>query len=89
VSHFTDPEFWKHYKRLPPEGQEAADKNFILLKSNPRHPSLHFKQIEKYWTVRVNLETRALAVAIGEDYVWFWIGRHKEYDRIVGEQMKG
>jgi hypothetical protein len=37
----------------------------------------------------VNLETRALAVAIGEDYVWFWIGRHKEYDRIVGEQMKG
>jgi hypothetical protein len=88
VSHFTDPEFWKHYKRLPPEVQEAADKNFILLKSNPKHPSLHFKQIKKYWSVRVNLETRALAIATGEDYVWFWIGRHKEYDRIVGEQMK-
>jgi hypothetical protein len=88
VNHFADPEFWKRYERLSPEVQETADKNFKLLKSNPKHPSLHFKQIKKYWSVRVNLEIRALAVATGEDYVWFWIGGHKEYDRIIDNQKK-
>lgn len=88
MNHFTDPEFWKRYVKLRPEVQEAAQKNFKLLKSNPKHPSLHFKQVKKYWSVRVNLETRALAVTTGEDFIWFWIGGHKEYERIVDVQKK-
>jgi hypothetical protein len=30
------------------------------------------------------LHYRALAVADGSDLVWFWIGTHAEYDRILG-----
>ena len=63
--------------------QKQADKNFELLKSNPKHPSLHFKQVGKYWSVRVNIDVRVLAVADGDDFVWFWIGNHAEYEKLV------
>ena len=35
-------------------------KNFELLKSNPKHPSLHFKRIGKLWSARVGEHHRAL-----------------------------
>lgn len=38
MRHFASPSFWEWYNRLPPFIQELADKNFELLKSNPRHP---------------------------------------------------
>ena len=49
-----------------------------------RHPSLHFKRIGRFWSVRIGLHYRALAVQDGEDIVWFWIGHHAEYDRLIG-----
>jgi hypothetical protein len=45
VKHTALPEFWYHYRQLPSEIQELADKNFELLKANIRHPSLHFKSV--------------------------------------------
>jgi hypothetical protein len=40
MNHFATPEFWAHYRALPAEIQQLADKNFALLKQNPQHPSL-------------------------------------------------
>ncbi len=65
-----------------------ADKQFALLKANPQHPSLQFKKIGErgggeIWSVRVTLKYRALALRLGHDYVWFWIGDHNVYDAIV------
>jgi hypothetical protein len=40
--------------------REIADKNFQLLKSDPKHPSLHLKRIEKVWPLRVGKHHRAL-----------------------------
>jgi hypothetical protein len=60
-----------------------ADKQFELLKSDPRHPSLHFKQIKHFHSVRVGAHYRALAVNVADGVLWFWIGTHSEYDRIV------
>jgi len=63
VKHRTLPRFWQHYQQLPIEARELADKNFELLKTNPYHPSLHFKQVDdvrKLWSVRVGLQYRAL-----------------------------
>jgi hypothetical protein len=65
--------------------QEIADKNYGLLKENPSHPSLHFRQIGRFWTVRVGLRYRALAVEAADGLVWFWIGSHADYDRLVQE----
>ena len=73
-----------HYRRLPPEIRDLADKNFSLLKLEPRHPSLRLKKLEgsDLWSVRVGLRYRALAKRRAEGFVWFWIGRHGEYDRL-------
>ena len=64
--------------------QILADKNFELLKSNPAHPSLHFKRVGRFRSVRVGLHYRALGVESPDGIVWFWIGTHAEYDALVG-----
>lgn len=61
-----------------------ADKNFALLKSDSTHPSLHFKKVGRYRSVRVGLRYRALAVEVGDDLIWFWIGSHADYDAMIG-----
>jgi hypothetical protein len=83
MKHLTVPSFWKDYASLPLNIQALADKNFALLKENPKHPSLHFKKIDKYWSVRVGLNYRSLAVEVEEGLLWFWIGNHAMYDRMI------
>lgn len=55
MRHFASPGFWACYRRLPADARKLADKNFGLLKADPRHPSLRFKKIGKYRSVRVGL----------------------------------
>ena len=83
--HRTVPRFWQCLEALPAEVQEAAEKNYQLLKYNPNHPSLHFKRVGKYWSVRVSLDYRALAVKTDDGFLWFWIGKHSEYERLIGQ----
>ena len=80
----ANPKFWKLYAELPAEIRKLADENYILLKSVPRHPSLHFKKVGRFWSARVGIHYRAVAVQEGQDYVWLWIGHHSEYDRLLG-----
>jgi hypothetical protein len=81
--HRATPRFWSCYRKLPDEIQRTADRGYELLCADPRHPSLHFKQIGELWSVRVGLHYRALAVEDGEDFLWVWIGTHAEYDRLL------
>jgi hypothetical protein len=60
MRHFTAPEFWQHFNRLPAEIQLLAKKDFELLKDNPRHPSLRLKKAGKFWMVRVGIHYRAI-----------------------------
>jgi hypothetical protein len=86
MKHLTLPRFWRHYRRLPGQVQELADKNFELLRADPYHPSLRFKKIGKskqLWSVRVGAHYRALGVEKPEGIVWFWIGTHTEYDKLL------
>lgn len=84
MRHFASPSFWELYGKLPPEIQEAADKNFELLKVNPKHPSPHFKKVGRYWSVRVGKKYRAIGTEVEEGFLWFWIGAHSEYDKMIG-----
>ncbi len=83
MKHFTCPSFWELYERLPENIKELADKNYELLKENPHHPSLHLKKAEIYWSVRVGRRYRAVAVEVEMGLLWFWIGTHAEYDRLL------
>jgi hypothetical protein len=69
---------------LPPDVRRLADAGYQLLKSDARHPSLQLKKVGRFWSVRVGLHYRALAVEEDDELVWFWIGHHAEYDRLIG-----
>ena len=84
MNHFASPSFWLAYKALPSSAKRAADKNYAILKENPKHPSLHFKKSGKYWSIRVGMHYRALAVEIEDGLLCFWIGSHAEYDKLIG-----
>jgi hypothetical protein len=71
------------FYELPEEVQLLARKNYELLKSDPHHPSLHFKRVGDYWSVRVGRNYRALATDVDDGVLWGWIGSHAEYDRII------
>jgi hypothetical protein len=86
LKHLAAPSFWESYERLPEIIRKLAEQCYEILKSNPRHPSLHFKKIEKYRSVRVGLHYRSLAVQIPEGLLWFWIGTHDEYKRMIKGQ---
>jgi len=83
VTHFASRRFWERYEALPEDIRGLADKSYDLLKSNPQHPSLHFKKLGKFWSARVGLHHRVLAVEVDGGVLWVWIGTHAEYDRLA------
>ena len=83
MKHFASRAFWKHYEALPQETRRLADEAYARLRSDPRYPSLHFKKVGRLWSARVGGTYRALAVATGDDLIWFWIGNHADYERLI------
>lgn len=84
MTHHASPDFWACYRALPASVEELADKAFALLQADPRHPSLHFKKVGRFWSVRVGQHYRAVAVDAPDGVLWFWIGSHAEYDKLIG-----
>jgi hypothetical protein len=71
---------------LPPQVQAQARLAYRLFQGDPAHPSLRFKQVHPtrpIFSARVGMAYRALAVREGEAVVWFWIGSHADYDKLL------
>ena len=68
---------------MPADIRELADKNYDLLKKNPRHPSLKLKRIDDLWSVRVGQHYRAIGIDAPDGIQWIWIGSHSEYDKYL------
>jgi mRNA-degrading endonuclease RelE of RelBE toxin-antitoxin system len=84
--HRATERFWKYLENLPDPIQRIAKRNFQLLKTDPSHPSLHFKKVGKFWSARIGLDYRALAIKDKEDFIWVWIGTHDDYTRIMDKK---
>lgn len=84
MRHRATPRFWRCYHHLPEDVRQLADKCYALLRKDPQHPSLHFKRVGRFCSVRVGLRYRALAVEHEGELVWFWIGSHADYDKLLG-----
>jgi hypothetical protein len=84
LKHFASPDFWDALAELPAETQHLAHAQYELLRTNPRHPSLHLKRVRGYWSVRIGRHYRALGIDEDGGILWGWIGSHAEYDRITG-----
>lgn len=57
-----------------------------MWKANPHHPSLHFKRVddeELIYSVRVSDDYRVLGFLEGDMVIWYWIGNHGEYERLL------
>lgn len=79
-------EFWKLYKALPEDIQRRADNANQLWQIDPRAHSLYFKQVGKrqpIYSVRIGRGHRALGLLTGDAMLWFWIGTHDEYGRLL------
>lgn len=82
----TTRQFWRLFSHLPADAQRDAKRSYRLFRTNPGHPSLHFKKLEgedDIYSVRIGLGYRALAVMNKDRVVWYWVGSHHEYDRLV------
>jgi hypothetical protein len=81
-------DFLTLFRELPPSVREQARRRYRLFKADPNHPSLHFKPIkhptEIIYSVRINKYCRALGYIEGDWIVWFWIGKHSTYDKLIG-----
>jgi hypothetical protein len=81
MQHRAATDFWQQYHALPHEVRARADKQFSLLKANPQHPSLQFKEVGERYGWEMNY--RALAIKRADGFLWFWIGDHKAYEALI------
>jgi hypothetical protein len=82
----TSSRFWDAYADRSEEVKRRARKADQLFEENPRHPGLRFKKVHAeapIYSVRITREYRALGVRDSEAIVWFWIGSHADYERLL------
>lgn len=82
----TTASFRKAFASLPENIQERAREAFQLFSDNRAHPSLQFKQVhttDPIFAVRITLHYRALARRGDDAWIWFWIGSHTDYDKLL------
>jgi len=75
--------FWDRFHALPEPIQRTAIKQYRLWLQDPRHPSIRFKKVGRFWSARVTDDYRAVAVSDGDDIIWFFIGTHSDYERLL------
>ena len=82
----TTAQFWRFYNALPKEVQRRADSAYELWQITPYAHSLYFKRVGKQqpiYSVRIGLGYRALDILEEDAILWFWIGPHNEYERLL------
>jgi hypothetical protein len=85
VNSETTPEFWQLY-RAPSEVRERARAAYALFEQDPSHPGLRFKRIglrEPMYSARIGLHYRVVGLLDGDTVVWWWIGSHADYDKLI------
>ena len=85
ISHLDD-DFVRCFQKLQNRIKRNARKNYKLWKQNPSHPSLEFKRVhprEPIYSIRVGIGWRALGVKEDDAIIWFWIGSHSDYDKLI------
>lgn len=80
-------QFRELLRTLPHDVKRQAYSAYRLFKRDPYHVGLHFKQVSRkksIYSVRIGISYRALGLRENDDFiVWFWIGSHAEYDKLL------
>ena len=89
-SHIT-AKFRKAFTELPVDVRKQARQAYRLFIENPRHPSLRFKSIHStrpIYSVRIGINYRAVGIWEEHDIIWYWIGSHADYDKLIQQFKK-
>jgi hypothetical protein len=81
-----DRRFRALFAALPRNVQVRAGRAYQLWRADSGLPGLNFKLVdpdERIYSIRIGRDYRALGKLEGDVIVWFWIGKHDEYDRIL------
>jgi hypothetical protein len=74
-------------RALPDDVRRQAYSAYRQFKHDPYHPGPHFKRVsskKQLYSVRIGISYRALGLREQDDLmVWFWIGSHADYDKLV------
>jgi hypothetical protein len=82
----TTRHFRELFAALPAHVQRQARAAYRLFRDNPAHPGLCFKQVHSdppIYSARVGIGYRAVCCLDGDTAVWFWIGSHADYDKLL------
>ena len=85
ISHTTE-KFRKLFAKLPKEIRLKARESYSQFHEDPYYPSLNFKKVHStkpVYAVRISKEYRALGMPGDGKILWFWIGSHSDYDKIL------
>jgi hypothetical protein len=88
VRSLTTQRFRELLEAAPAVVREKANAAYGLWAANPSHPSLRFKKVHAtlpVYSVRIDLDWRAVGVMREGEIVWFWIGPHSEYEKVVAK----
>lgn len=80
--------FWKLYANLPAIIKKQARDVFKSFQEDPYYPSLYFKRVHSsrpIFSVRISKDYRAVGILQENEIIWFWIGSHSEYDKLLGK----
>lgn len=71
---------------LPAHIRAQARDAYELFRQNQSHPGLHFKKVHldpPIYSARVGIGYRAVGAMDGDTLIWFWIGSHADYDKLL------
>ena len=86
MSSHTTQQFRKLLKNLPKEIRKQAKEAYKHFEDNPYHPALYFKRIHStkpIYSIRISRDYRAVGIQHNNGIIWFWIGSHSDYDKIL------
>jgi plasmid maintenance system killer protein len=84
----TTTQFRKLFADLPDFVQEQTRKAYLQFKQDPSYPSLRFKKVHaklSIYSARINKDYRAVGQLEEDTVIWFWVGSHAEYDRLLDQ----
>jgi mRNA-degrading endonuclease RelE of RelBE toxin-antitoxin system len=71
---------------LPQQVRDQATNAFRKFQDDPYHPGLHFKKVHPtlpIYSARINDDYRVVGQMRTDAIVWFWIGKHEVYERLL------
>jgi len=82
----TTNKFWKCYRELSFDVKKQAKEAYSTFQNNRDYPGLNFKKVHSklpIFSVRISKDYRALGIKQQNTIIWFWIGSHSDYERIL------